>query len=388
MKILMISMDFPPNPGGIAVFLHHLADGLARQGHSVTVLTKEVSNEDGPALETAYAMQRYTPSAMLSSLALARRIWQQCRENKPNVIFLGHVVSTLGLGVILLGRLFNIPYVVLSHGSDLGHARVSRIDAWSVKAVLNNAALVMPNSEYTRQEITRQGYHPRHVANLTPGVDATLFHPQYNAALVRNKYGINNKNIMLSVGRLVPIKNHLNVLRALPKVLEKMPDITYLIVGEGETLQEIKEEVQRLKLNSNVIVAGAIPNKSLPLFYCANTLFIMPSRPMQERCESFGIVFAEAGACGKPVIGGRSGGMNDAVIDGVTGLLVDPLDVAEIAGAIIRILTDHAYALQLGENGRKRAVEDLGWEHVVMKLEDYLINVVGSQRVNTANVVN
>ena len=88
--------------------------------------------------------------------------------------------------------------------------------------------------------------------------------------------------------------------------------------------------------------------------------------------EGFGIVYLEANACGKPVLGGRSGGVEDAIIDGVTGLLVDPLDVNEVAQALIKLLTDSAYAEDLGKNGRRRVEEELNWKTTCRKLCDYL----------------
>ena len=110
----------------------------------------------------------------------------------------------------------------------------------------------------------------------------------------------------------------------------------------------------------------------MPAFYSSSDIFVMPSKATLDNFESFGIVFAEAGACGKPVIGGRSGGMSDAIVDGVTGLLVDPGNVEEVAEAILKLLQDRELARQMGERGRRRAVEDLSWERVTERLEQLL----------------
>ena len=105
--------------------------------------------------------------------------------------------------------------------------------------------------------------------------------------------------------------------------------------------------------------------------YVACDVFVMPSRALNQRdgVEGFGIVFLEAGACAKPVVGGRSGGIADAVLDGVTGVLVNPTDIAELEGALIRLLRDPAEAQRLGMQGRKRA-EALAqsWEPTVRRI--------------------
>jgi len=174
--------------------------------------------------------------------------------------------------------------------------------------------------------------------------------------------------VILTVGNLVERKGHDVVLKSLPKVLKEVPNTVYLIVGDGEQKQNLKELVDELGLGEQVIFTGRVPEKELPQYYNACDVFIMPSREIGSDIEGFGIVFLEAGACSKPVIGGRSGGIIDAVEDGVSGILVDPTNVDEISQTLITLLTDDELARRLGRQGRKRVEEDFDQLAMAKKL--------------------
>ena len=114
---------------------------------------------------------------------------------------------------------------------------------------------------------------------------------------------------------------------------------------------------------SRVTFAGAVSDGDLGEWYQRAAVFAMLSRESAADggAEGYGLTFVEAGAWGKPVVGGNSGGIPDAVIDGVTGLLVPPTNVAAIADALLRILKDPEFAARLGAQGRDRAVHELSW---------------------------
>lgn len=145
-----------------------------------------------------------------------------------------------------------------------------------------------------------------------------------------------------------------------------------MIIGKGEEEERLLKLTKDLGLEKYVKFIGYIEPKDRSLYYNICDVFVMPSKTADIDYESFGIVYAETNTCGKPVIGGKSGGIEDAVIDGVTGILVDPENIEEIKGAIIRLLTDQEYAKKLGENGRTRVEEELNWASVGKKIERIL----------------
>jgi phosphatidylinositol alpha-1,6-mannosyltransferase len=127
-------------------------------------------------------------------------------------------------------------------------------------------------------------------------------------------------------------------------------------------------------VSDRVIFAGPVADEELPAYYNACDVFVMPSRQFEGRegVEGFGIVFLEASACAKPVIGGRSGGVNEAITDGVSGLLVDPLDVKALADAVVGLLLDPDRTRRLGMQGRKRVEQEFDWRIQAEKLRDLL----------------
>jgi phosphatidylinositol alpha-1,6-mannosyltransferase len=189
------------------------------------------------------------------------------------------------------------------------------------------------------------------------GVDGERFRPDVNPRLIRDRYGLDGARVLLTVGRLVERKGHDVVIRALRRVSEAIGPVRYLIAGSGSEERRLRALAADLGCADEVIFIGHVSDEDLPPLYAACDVFVMPSRALQERdgIEGFGIVFLEAGASGKPVIGGRSGGITDAVLDGTTGVLVNPQDVEEIAEALIRLLRDREDAARMGEEGRRRA---------------------------------
>jgi len=219
------------------------------------------------------------------------------------------------------------------------------------------------------------GVPQERITLVHPGCDADLFRPHVpDLELRRRLLGERvNDRVLLTVGNLVPRKGHDMVIRALPSVLRSVPNVTYLVVSSDfrnfESLDKLAREVG---VRDRLVFASDVAMADLPRVYGLCDLFVMPSRAVLEKCdvEGFGIVFLEAAACEKPVIAGRSGGIPDAVLDGETGLLVDPHSADEIASCIVRLLEDPSLCAALGARGRARVVNELTWSHVGQRVQD------------------
>jgi phosphatidylinositol alpha-1,6-mannosyltransferase len=135
-----------------------------------------------------------------------------------------------------------------------------------------------------------------------------------------------------------------------------MPDLRYVVVGAGPDLGRLKAQVTDSSLEGNVVFAGKVSQRELSAYYALCDIFIMPSRP-SDRFEGFGLVYAEAGAYGKPVIAGRTGGVPEVVQDGHNGILVDPMDVDGLERAIRSLLSNPGLARSMGCNGRRQVME-------------------------------
>jgi phosphatidylinositol alpha-1,6-mannosyltransferase len=183
---------------------------------------------------------------------------------------------------------------------------------------------------------------------------------------------------VLTVGNLVERKGHDMVIRTLPKLIRRIPELTYLIVGNGthrETLDRLAWEVG---VRDRIVFAGHVDAADLPAVYALGDVFVMPSRVQPAECEveGFGLVYLEANACGKPVIGGRSGGIPEAIVDGETGFLVDPEAADEIAQRLEAILTDRELAEGMGRRGRARVQAHFSWADAATRVHDIVTTMV------------
>ena len=281
--------------------------------------------------------------------------------------------ATLPDGILAwaLHRIWGIPYLVYAYGLDFLAPMNSAWGRFYTSRVLTHADHVVAVSHYTRSQLEDVGVAADRITVIHPGVDADRFCPADDALSeqVREGLGLRGRRVILTVGNLVRRKGHDMVLRAMPSVLWAMPDAAYLIVGDGVARGELEREVWELGLQGHVIFAGRVPGEQLVRFYQSADLFVMPSRDIAGDVEGFGIVYLEAGCCGLPAIGGRSGGIADAVVDGQTGILVDSLCPEAVADAIVTLLGDPYLARAMGRAGRERAMHEFTWPRAADQVE-------------------
>jgi len=285
------------------------------------------------------------------------------RREKIKKIIVGHILPT-GTVALVLKKLLRVQYIVSIHGLDINLTQASSRKRRLAKLIVRNAEKIIANSNYTKQALINAcGCDATKVEIVYPCPNIS-YEPQEEkiVASIRDKYNLQNKKVILTVSRLVERKGHDKVIQALPKVLEKIPNAVYLIVGAGANLKYLKELVALLKLEDHVLFFTDIADTELPGFYQLADVFIMPSRKLAGGdIEGFGIVYLEANGFGKPVIAGRSGGAVEAVEDNVNGLVVDPESIIEIADALIKILSDEALSKRLGEAGKIRIAKKFNW---------------------------
>jgi phosphatidylinositol alpha-1,6-mannosyltransferase len=303
---------------------------------------------------------------------------RQIVGNRPDVILLTHRADFLRPA--LAARRLGIPFAVVVHGNEVyGSSRREELIA-----ALSGADAVITVSRYALERLKELGLRAKRTEVITNGVSFKNFDPPEAGEEVRRRLGLEGKKVILSVGRLQAVKGFDSVIRALPRIIERVPEAVYLIVGSGPEEIPLWSLASDLGLEERVIFTGEVPHGKLgrreDAYYQACDLFAMPSRedPATGQVEAFGIAHLEAGACGKPVVGGLSGGTPEAVADGESGLLVDPEQPGRVADAVIRILTSPELARSMGETGRRRA-EARQWSQVVMEYEDVLQEVANAK---------
>jgi phosphatidylinositol alpha-1,6-mannosyltransferase len=305
------------------------------------------------------------PSSFFRYLKLIYYISQLCSKYPIRQIHCAKVLPE-GLVAYFIALLRNVPYLLYAHGEEIQFGATSRKFRWLMPKIYNHADAIIANSKNTKSLLLSLGTRSPKIHVIHPGVDITRFHcNDVSHTTVRQRFNLTQNPILLTVGRLQRRKGHDMVIRALPAIKHIFPQIKYLIVGDGEELAYLRDLSTKGGVAESVMFTGPVSDEELPQYYAASDIFIMPNREIHGDIEGFGIVYLEAAAAGKPVIGGRSGGTDDAILDGITGLRVDGNSPCEIANAVIALLSDPVKMKTMGANGRHRMEREFTWESVV-----------------------
>jgi len=303
-------------------------------------------------------------SKIIKAVGWVAALIQIMIRERPQIVILGSVDdSHFGLW---LYRWFRFPFIVFAYGNEMLETIQKKYKRQQLALRLANH--VLATSRYTAGLAEKAGAAPERIRVVWPGCDSVFFRPMVARDDLRQKLlGAGHRDrVILTIGNLVSRKGQDMVIRALPAICRRVPDLIYMIAGGGPYRGELEKLAMDLGVRDRVVFVGRVPDEDLPDLYALCEVFVMVSRERIEEndVEGFGLVLLEANACGKPVVGGRSGGVPDALADGVTGLLVDPSNPEEITEALARLLTDHDLATRLGEQGRLRVVHEFQWGQV------------------------
>jgi phosphatidylinositol alpha-1,6-mannosyltransferase len=266
--------------------------------------------------------------------------------------------------------------IALTHGHEVWWSKVFPFTL-AMRRIGSTTDVLTYLGEFTRSAIsaaltTQAGSA---MVKIAPGIDTDHFAP-VDATIIRESLGLTGKRVIVSVGRLVHRKGQDYLIEAMSAIVREIPDAHLLLVGEGPYREHLIKLVQKYALDDYVTFIGRIQYAELPRYICLGDIFAMPSRSRfwGLEVEGLGIVYLEASACGLPVIAGASGGAPDAVIEGVTGVVVDGEDSAAIAVAAINLLSDPERAAQMGRAGRDWIVEKWRWQIWAEKFEKLISN--------------
>jgi phosphatidylinositol alpha-1,6-mannosyltransferase len=356
-RVLLVTPDFPPSTGGIAVLMDRLVRNTPGLGTRVVTFAQpggaELDRELGMDVRRVAAvdMDRRLSIPLLN----ARALWE-ARRFRPDLLLSGHVVASIAF--LEMRRVLRVPLVQYVHADEF---RVrERVAARAVRGADATIAV----SRYTREMALAAGADARRVHVIHPGVDL----PAESSAQR------DGRPTLLTVASFIsPRKGHDVILRALPLIRDSVPDVLWVAIGDGPLRPEIERDAGAAGLEDSVEFLGRVDDRERNHWLDQAHVFCMPSRvpDVGTGGEGFGIVYLEAGAHGMPVIGGRVAGALDAVIDGETGLLVDPADHTAVAAAAIELLYDRGRAERLGANGRRNA-EEHAWPRIGARIEALL----------------
>ena len=363
--VLFVTNDFGPRAGGIETFVIGLIERRPFGQTIVYTSAQSGSEEYDQAWKSNYGVTviRDRAKILLPTPRVARNLSRIIKESRIQVAAFG-AAAPLGLLSASMKRAGVQKTVALTHGHEVWWAKVFPFNLALRRIGATVDALTFLGA-FTQHMISRalsKGAAARMI-KIAPGIDVDHFVP-HDATQLRKELKLENKRVIVSVGRLVHRKGQDHLIESLPEILKSVPDAHVLMVGQGPYLSHLKKLVQELNLTEHVSFIGRIQYAQLPHYICAGDVFAMPSRSrfFGLEVEGLGIVYLEASACGLPVIAGSSGGAPDAVVDGVTGFVVDGQNNQEIAAAAIKLLNDVDQAKKMGTAGRAWIIENWRWE--------------------------
>lgn len=334
---LLLTLDYPPQPGGVANYywqlIQHLPVGRVR------VVTNENNQLVSPWLNTWLVLRR------------------QYRQQPFSKIIVGQILP-LGTVVWLWHLIFGTPYIVWTHGMDITVPQRWWRKRWLMRRIVHSAQSIITVSNYSADRLRELIPHQEwsKIMVLPPGPNSTPQHPAESLPVtLPSKY-------ILSVGRLVARKGFDTVMAALSQLPHQYSNVQYCIAGDGPARAELETQVRSLQLEQRVHFLGHVTDGQLVTLYQQCQYLVMPARRLPTGdFEGFGIVVLEANTFGKPAIGSLAGGMAEAIEHEQTGLLVPPDDVTQLANAMQRLLSDQVLCQRLGQQAQIQVVNRRQW---------------------------
>ena len=378
-----------PAIGGGEEHNHQLAKHLVELGEDILVISPQYPGDTEFDRTCGYPVVRV---ATTKGMGGKGKIWKPYQNPfygltvirmmlrfKPDYVIVGTAfrgLSMLASGIVSL--IARIPRFVFVH-----HDEFTRPTPFSplTNSIFKSANLICV-SNYTRSLVLDAGIPRRRTYIVFNGIDYKDINSfqsdpcDISQAQLKSTFP---KKMILTVCRLARHKGVDRLIESMPMVISKVPDAGLVIVGDGSERDRLEIIANNLGVHDRIKFLGQLNENDKLLCYQRCDLFVMPSRETDGRArEGFGIVFLEANAFGKPAIGGRSGGVPDAIVHNETGLLVDPNSVVEIANAIIHLLQNPEEAHRLGQNGRDRIRKELNWISIAMRIRSIVHNEIAA----------
>ncbi len=295
-------------------------------------------------------------------------------------VYEAHTASGYGFLKILKKRGIRRPFIQTIHGvladeyaqalqggSLTIRAKLANLMMWRLsrieKASAKNATLIVTISQYSQEKITQYYDVDKLRIRIVPnGVDPQRFKPSEGGEKVRRQIGISNKPSVLFVGKLIPRKGLLYLVEAAKHIVKELGETTFVIVGNGPLKNHLVAYLEKANLSRNFVFLGEVSEEVLRALYNCTDVFAFPSIQ-----EGQGIALLEAQATAKPVVAFNVSGVREAVLDRETGLLVRQ-DSRELAGAILKLLSDRSLRQKMGGKGREFVSKNFSWDVCAQKM--------------------
>jgi len=363
-KILLVTNDLGPRAGGIESFILGLLARLPQQSVVIYTSTQDNSIKFDSELLTKYGaiVIRDRAKILLPTPRITHRTISIMKTYDAKIIWFG-AAAPLALMAAKLRKKGATRIVALTHGHEVWWAKLP-IFRQLLNKISKDVDLLTYLGDFTKNAMQPAISDMNKLVKIAPGIDVEHFKPAEKSTQLIEKYRLDNRQVIVSVGRLVHRKGADKLIIAMAQVVKVFPAATLLIVGEGPIRNMLQKLVHHHSLENNVVFTGRVQLVDLPKYIQLADVFAMPARDrfFGLEVEGLGIVYLEASACGVPVIVGNSGGAPDAVVPDVTGLVVDGRNPDEIAAAIKKVLADPKLAQRYADAGREWIVNEWRWQ--------------------------
>lgn len=363
--VLFVTNDFGPRAGGIETFIIGL---IERRPFGQTIVY--TSWQDNAASYDAEWRSKFgvevirdRSKILLPTPRVALALRKIIRTRGITTAAFG-AAAPLGLLSASMKRAGVKRSVALTHGHEVWWAKVFPFN-FLLRRIGSTVDVLTYLGEFTQSAISKalSSNAQRAMVKIAPGIDTDHFFPT-DASILRRSLGLEDKKVIVSVGRLVHRKGQDYLIQSMPLILHQVPNAHLLLVGQGPYLEHLQKLVKEHGLENSVTFIGRVDYKELPQYLCVGDIFAMPSRSRLKglEVEGLGIVYLEASSCGLPVLAGNSGGAPDAVKQSETGLVVNGTDEKQIASAAIELLNNSDSSKKMGLAGRQWIVNNWRWE--------------------------
>lgn len=384
-RIAIVVCAFPPQGGGIGNNAYYQAKELAKLNYQTTVFTPKFRNIEMMRPISFYL--QYLPVWL--GMGKAGFLFSLFKELKKfDIIHLYYPFFGTDL-IVWLFKIFNKKKkLVLHYEMDPVGQGLMKIIFWFylklflrllVKTSDKIGVLSWDNAQNSYLKNYLKKYKEKFV-EIPNGVDTDIFQSQKKDSRLIEQLKIKpNEKVIIFVGGLD--KQHYFkgvdiLLKSFTSLVNgynlKAKSYKLIIVGDGNWKKKYKKQAEKLGIKDRVIFTGWIKNEDLPEYYNLSDVFVLPST---ARTESFGIVTAEAQACGLPVVVSNWPGSRSTLKEGETGLLVEPSNVEDLAEKLEKLLLDDKLRKKMSQSARKRVVEKYSWEVVIKKIDEIYTNL-------------
>jgi glycosyltransferase involved in cell wall biosynthesis len=298
-------------------------------------------------------------------------------HKKPDVFYQRFDGSLFLSPALLFSKMFRIPLVMEVNGIMLDEISMRKVPSlyltlvkFSERTYYKSASKLIVVTQGIKDETMRTYDIPEgKILVINNGVDVHKFRPLDDTGDLRKELGLEGKQIIAFIGIFVEWQGLDHLIEAAPLIIDKRPDTAFLLVGDGPLKGRLVNKAGETNVIKHFIFTGLIPYDQVPFFINLSDVCVVPKKPLKSGYSPLKLY--EYMACGKPIVATRTGGF-EILERSHAGILVDPSSSYEFSNSIVRLLQDSNLRKEMGENGRKYAVENCSWISIAGRVEQVL----------------